>query len=97
MAAFVIAMFFSFEDDLIERGLTASYAMGIQFLMAYIAVNSLLALCVFIAIRRGFRMWRAETWKSGERILSGVELKMEAAVMIGLGITLASFLIRGLF
>jgi hypothetical protein len=97
MIGFFFAMFLSFENNLIERGYIASSAMGTIFVVAYIAVGLLLVSCVFIAFYRGLRMWCADTWESGDRILSGVELKMEVAVIIGLGITLASFLVRGLF
>jgi hypothetical protein len=97
MAAFIVATFYSFESKFIERGFIASADMGTLFLIAYIVLSIVLVSCVIMAFYRGSQMWRAESWKTGERTLSGVELKMEAAVIIGLGITLAFFLIRGLF
>lgn len=96
MAAFIVSTFYSFENKYIERGFIVSADMGTLFLIAYIAVGIVLVSCVIMAFYRGAQMWRAESWKTGERTLSGVELKMEAAVIIGLGITVSLFLIRGL-
>ena len=97
MASFIVATFYSFDSKFIIRGFITSTEMGAPFVTAFIVVGVVLLSCVIMSFYRGLQMWRAENWKAGERKISGVELKIEAAVIIGLGVTLAFLLIRGLF
>lgn len=52
---------------------------------------------IFLTLWRGLKMWRAESWETGHRTVYGLELKLEAAVVFGLGLTVFFFIARGLF
>jgi len=97
MASFAVGTLFSFDDAFILRGFKAVSRLGIAFQLGYVAANVLLVAVVLLAFYGGARMWRAESWQSGDRTISGMELKMEAAVPIGLGFTLVFVLVRGFF
>lgn len=51
---------------------------------------------ILLCLRRGLKMWRAEKWDSGRRVVYGLELKLEAAVVAGLGVTVFFFVVGGL-
>lgn len=65
-------------------------ALGLMTIIMFTSI-------IFLSAWRGARMWRAKTWETGHRSVYGLELKLEAAVVMGLGLTVFFFIAGGLF
>lgn len=97
MAWAVVSTFLSFDTGFINRSWEvvvrpeAPFAFRLLGLMTIALIVGVIVMC----LHRGFKMWRANEWETGHRTVYGVELKLEAAVVIGLGVTVFFFVARG--
>jgi hypothetical protein len=97
MAWAIVSTFFSFDFGFINRSWEvivrpeAPMQLRMLGLMTIVLFISVIVLC----IHRGLKMWRADEWETGHRTVYGAELKMEAAVVFGLGITVFFFIAQG--
>lgn len=65
-------------------------ALGLMTILMFTSI-------IVLTAWRGLRMWRAQSWETGHRTIYGLELKLEATVVFGLGLTVFFFIARGLF
>jgi len=97
MAWAIVFTFLSFDIGFIEKSWEvivrsdSTIALRILGLMTIALFIGVVVMC----LHRGVKMWRADEWETGHRKVYGVELKLEAAVVIGLGITVFFFVARG--
>lgn len=93
MLALIIATFFSLDAGFLRHAIeNHNYPWWILALLALAAI--LVILVSILALYRGATMWRARSWLKDGRVITGVELKFEAAVFIGLGITVSYMFLR---
>lgn len=98
MTLVIIFTFFSFDDGFLRRGFDSTTSSGLPAVIrfAFLILALVFLTGVAFLFYRGAKMWRSDYWVSGDRAISGTELKMEAAVILGLGITVTVFVVRGL-
>lgn len=95
MLLVIVATFFSFDAGFVRQIIDSQdISWPILALCAVVAIAVFLA--SMFALYRGVNLWRADSWLKDDRVITGAELKLEAAVMIGLGITVAYIFFRGL-
>ena len=95
MLALVVSTFYSFDAGFFRR-MSGSLANSWIALAITVFLVALVFSMATLTLYRGFKMWRAESWLKDGREITGTELRFEAAVIIGLGITIAFIFFRGL-
>lgn len=97
MAWAVVSTFLSFDIGLINKSweVIVRPEAPMQFRILGLMTITLIIGVIVMCLHRGLRMWRAEEWETGHRTVYGAELKLEAAVVIGLGVTVFFFVARG--
>ena len=85
MAWAIVATFLSFDIGFIKKSweVIARPEAPISFRLLGLMTIALIIGVVVMCLHRGLKMWRADEWETGHRTVYGVELKMEAAVVIG--------------
>lgn len=93
MLALIVATFFSLDAGFLRHAIeNHNFPWWVLALLALAAI--LVILVSILALYRGVNMWRARSWLKDGRAITGVELKFEAAVFIGLGITVSYLFLR---
>jgi hypothetical protein len=99
MVLAIISTFYTFDVGFLRKSLEVIFRPGAPLhfrLLGSVTVVTFVGV-IILSLLRGLKMWRADSWKTGRRTIEGVELKFEAAVIIGLGVTVFFFAARGLF
>lgn len=93
MFALIVATCFSLDAGFLRHAIEShKYPWWI---LAPLGLAAMLAILVSIlALYRGVKKWRARSWLKDGRVMTGVELKFEAAVFIGLGFTVSYKFLR---
>ena len=93
MLALIVATFFSLDAGSLRHAIeNHNYPWWILTLLALTAI--LVTHVPIWALYRGVKMWRARSWLKDGRVITGAQLKFEAAVFIGLGITILYVFLR---
>ena len=95
MLALVGSSFYSFDAGFFRR-MSGSLSNSWIALAVTIFLAAFFLLIAAFIFYRGLKMWRAESWSKDGRDITGAELRFEAAVFIGLGVTIAFISLRGL-
>jgi hypothetical protein len=94
----IVSTFFTFDVGFLVRSWEVIVRPGAPLhfrLLGLVTVVTFVGVIV-LSLHRGIKMWRADSWKTGDRSISGAELKFDAAVVIGLGVTVFFIVARGL-
>ena len=88
----------SFDIGFLEKSweVIARPEAPIHFRLLGVVTITMFGVVIFLCLRRGLKMWRAKEWDTGRRIVYGLELRLEAAVVAGLGVTVFFFVVGSL-
>jgi len=93
----IVSTFYSFDVGFISKSweVIVRPEAPMQFRLLGLMTIALFIGVIVLCVHRGVKMWRADEWDTGHRTVYGAELKLEAAVIIGLGITVFFFIAQG--
>ena len=93
----IASTFFTFDVGLLRKSWEVIVRPGAPLhfrLLGMVTIVTFVGVIV-LSLNRGIKMWRADSWETGDRSISGAELKIEATVVMGLGVTVFFFAARG--
>ena len=99
MAWAIFATFFSFDVGFVRISWESITRPEAPYYFRVLGIVTIVMLvgAIVLSLHRGLKMWRADSWETGHRTIGGVELKFEAAVVLGLGMTVFFFVARGIY
>lgn len=98
MACAIVSSFYRVELQFIQQSWTTLSAQDSPVHFRALGIFAILMFggIIVLSLYRGQKMWRAASWETGDRTIRGLELKLEAAVVLGLGLTVFCFVGRGI-
>lgn len=99
MAVAIVSTFYTFDVGFLRISWEVVFRPGAPIHFRLLGSVTIITFVggIILSLQRGLKMWRADSWKTGRRTIEGIELKLEAAVILGLGITVFFFVARGFF